>query len=114
MPFPLKFIDDLGKVIAVRFTKNSGAITHGGDGSVSAGLLITLPSPVFPSDSSLVQSGPQISDIGAFGVVQLSLSVLQAVAGPIPLAGGLMQTAINGLLATLQAIDVRIYLEDHS
>ncbi|OJA12103.1 hypothetical protein AZE42_03431 [Rhizopogon vesiculosus] len=103
MPF------SFGKVIAVRlkrFTKNR----H--DDSIPAGISGAFPSPALASDSSPAhaisarrESGLQVSTSGASDAVQLSLSVLQAMAGPIPLAGGPIQAAINGLLAALQAIN---------
>ncbi|OJA09616.1 hypothetical protein AZE42_01420 [Rhizopogon vesiculosus] len=114
---PSRFIEmsfSLGKVIAVRFkrfTKNRR------DASIPAGISGAFPSPLLASDSSPAhtisarrESGLQVSTPGASDAVQLSLSVLQPIAGLIPLAGGPMQAAINGLLATLQAIDVRDYL----
>ncbi|OJA13351.1 hypothetical protein AZE42_04513 [Rhizopogon vesiculosus] len=115
MPF------SLGKVIPIRLrrsTKNGGVPSnsavnyHDSDNSIPAGIPSALPSPVLASDSSpghavsaRRESGLQVSTRGASDAVQLSLSVLQAIAGPIPLAGGPMQAAIKGLLATLQAID---------
>ncbi|OJA12107.1 hypothetical protein AZE42_03435 [Rhizopogon vesiculosus] len=83
-----------------------------GDDSIPAGISGAFPSLALSSDSSLAHAisarrelGLRVSTQGASDAVQLSLSVLQAISGPIPLAGGPMQAAINGLLATLQVIN---------
>ncbi|OAX43428.1 hypothetical protein K503DRAFT_155340 [Rhizopogon vinicolor AM-OR11-026] len=103
---------------------NSTVIYQEGDGPIPSVIITTSPSPSTPisklspqptvpvsrepghevsSNASSTQSyGRQASDM-----VQLSLPLLQAVSGAIPLAGPPMQAIINGLLIILQNIDRR-------
>jgi len=136
MSFP--WVKDLARVIVLRKRRspkdggtqnNSTIIYHEGDDSISVDMPSAFPSS--PSSSSRVQAVSGIGEPGlgvsttvtstrsscvvspareASDMAQLSLPVLHAVAGAIPLAGALMQAAIGGLLAILQAIDVRTCL----
>ena len=113
------------KAIAIRFVRNgrtqstSDIVHHHHDSncSVPAGAAdaSTLPEP--PPDPSLSQAvstrretGPQVSTPGAYDVTQLALSGVNGVVAPIPLVGGSLQAAINGLSTLLQTINVRAYM----
>jgi hypothetical protein len=62
--------------------------------------------------STSTEMGPKVSTTElhwrqASDIAQLSLPVLQATAGAVPIVGASIQAAISGLLAILQTIDVR-------
>jgi hypothetical protein len=64
-----------------------------------------------PALSTSTEMGPEVSTTElhwrqASDIAQLSLPVLQATAGAVPIVGASIQAAISGLLAILQAIDV--------
>jgi hypothetical protein len=59
--------------------------------------------------STSTEMGPEVSVHWrqASDIAQLSLPVLQATAGAVPIVGASIQAVISGLLAILQTIDVR-------
>ncbi|KAJ8580423.1 hypothetical protein M405DRAFT_55812 [Rhizopogon salebrosus TDB-379] len=63
-----------------------------------------------PALSTSTEMGPDVSATElhwrqASDIAQLSLPVLQATAGAVPIVGASIQAAVSGLLAILQAID---------
>jgi hypothetical protein len=129
------FVKDLGKVFAVRLRRpkkngprqrSSTTTNHNDDGFIHVQIpsAFPFPSPTLSSLShfaSSKESAPEISTNGtsarhsggvplareASDMAQLILPSVQAVLSAIPLVGAPMQAAIGGLLAGLQAIDVR-------
>ncbi|KAG2057352.1 hypothetical protein BDR06DRAFT_199245 [Suillus hirtellus] len=127
MPPPQRF-KELSKVLAVRSRRpkknglgqhNSTTTEH--DGSIRAQITgaVSFPSPVVHSESSR-ESSLESTNVPFAGysrgvsitreasdMAQLALPLIQDIASAIPLVGAPMQAAIGGLLAGLQAIDVR-------
>ncbi|OJA07830.1 hypothetical protein AZE42_09142 [Rhizopogon vesiculosus] len=134
MPFPWHKLYNLPNVIPVHSsTKNNRTqrnSTHDEPGhssflpGISNHSACTPPTPVSTSplvhdvSASREPAGREVStvssDLESFrrrtsDMVQLFLPIVQVAAGAIPLAGPPIQGAISGLLAIIQAIDVRSY-----